>query len=148
MLIGVMFSSFVSVVASVERMTVGGVRVMTALFMVAAVVMLGSFAVVSCRMLVMLCGLGMVRCTLMLASHGLPRRVDKGCGPPDLGQLELTAQRHDDSEVPARLCDRQHPREISQIYGVGASRVLVGGDEVHRHGVGLRRRAEPVHENV
>jgi hypothetical protein len=70
-----MLTGFVCMVASVEHVTVSSVGVVAALFVVAAVMMLGSFPVVSGRMIVMLCGLRVVRCTLMLASHGLPHRV-------------------------------------------------------------------------
>jgi hypothetical protein len=46
--------------------------VMRALFVTARLMMLGSLAVVSSRMIEMLSGLGVVLCTLMFASHGIP----------------------------------------------------------------------------
>jgi hypothetical protein len=69
-LVSVVLSCFVSMVASMERVTMRSVSVMRALFMTARLMMLGSLAVVSSRMIEMLSGLGVVLCTLMFASHG------------------------------------------------------------------------------
>lgn len=77
MLIGVMLARFIGMVASMQHVAMGGVGVVTAFFMAAGVMMLGSLAVMSSCMVVMLCGLGMVLCTLMLASHGIPHCVDR-----------------------------------------------------------------------
>jgi hypothetical protein len=70
--IGVMLTGFVCMMASVEHVTVSSVGVVTAFFVVTAVMMFGGLAVMACCMVMMLGGLCMVRCTLMLVSHGLP----------------------------------------------------------------------------
>jgi hypothetical protein len=74
-LVSMVLSCFVSMVASVERVTMRSVGVMRTLFVTARLMMLGSLAVVSSRMIEMLSRLGVVLCTLMFVSHGLPHLV-------------------------------------------------------------------------
>jgi hypothetical protein len=76
-LVSVVLSCFVSMVASVEPVTMRSVGVVRALFVTARLMMLGSLAVVSSRMIEMLSSLGVVLCTLMFASHGLPHLVSR-----------------------------------------------------------------------
>jgi hypothetical protein len=71
-LVSMVLSCFVSMVTSVEGVTMRSVGVMRTLFVTARLMLLGSLAVVSSRMIEMLGGLGVVLCTLMFASHGIP----------------------------------------------------------------------------
>jgi hypothetical protein len=70
MLFGVMPAGFVRVVASMCRVAMGHVRVVTALLVTAIIVMFGCFAMVASGVLMMLCRFGMMVSALML--HGLP----------------------------------------------------------------------------
>jgi hypothetical protein len=87
-LVSVVLSCFVSMVASVERVTMRNVGVVRALFVIARLMLLDSLAVVLSRMIEMLSRLGVVLCTLMFVSHALPHLVSRrrpGLKAPPLG---------------------------------------------------------------
>ena len=84
-------AGFGRVVRRMLRMSVRGVGVMCRLFMVAALVMLGSFPMVACRVLVMIGSARVVLSTLVLGRHGL---CSSGCGFSPPSQSEGNEHNH------------------------------------------------------
>ena len=67
-----MLGGFAAVVGCVRRMAVGGMRMMRGFFVVAVIVMLGSFAMMMGGVFVVFCGGAMMLCAFVCRHDGLP----------------------------------------------------------------------------
>jgi hypothetical protein len=84
-LFGVMLGGFATVVGRVRRMAVSGVGVMRGFLVVAVIVMLGGFAMMVCRVLVVFRGAPMMLSAFVGFHNGLP--VQKWLRPESLARV-------------------------------------------------------------
>lgn len=88
MLLGVVFGRFLGVMGRVGVMSLGYLGMVRRLFMIAGFVMLGSFAMVIGRVLMMIGGFGMMMCSFLRHGDFLSRegfRVSSGNLPAIVG---------------------------------------------------------------